>query len=468
MCDVPCDVPCRPLATPARANQKTKTKTVTMPSGTGPEPNPSKKDIKKRDVTAMSDGAELNPKKDIKKRCVSVVSDGSELNPDKKDIKKRGATAVSDGSELNPDKKIRKRSGPTSSTWDLTLGTDFSGMDTPVQSLTNAGFKVNQRFRCEKNPSCRKLLEYMRPNDGSFFDFKDIRKRAPADAPYVDLYVAGVPCAPWSTDGPQLGLADPNGRLWVNSLEYVQERKPKVAVFENVKGITQRKFSNVFDSIITTLEANYKVWYKVLNTAEHGIPQHRERLYIVAVRRDMVLKNKEFEWPEPLQHCMSLKKLLSIDNRPIQFGIPPANMEGGRAKPMAIQACMDVVKKNKDFNINENILVVDVGCTEKRASYMVDMFPTVTASRASSGGWWSVNHGGKVALKHMFLLQGTFMSCYPFRGAGVSETRMAHMVGNAMSGNVLERLLPRALRMAGIFPSTQVCDPWPAFAEKYS
>ena len=81
--------------------------------------------------------------------------------------------------------------------WDLTLGTDFSGMETVRMALQNSGYKVNQRFRCEIDQSCRTVAAALFPDCGT--TFTDIRTRNFVDAPATDLYVAGVFCPPWSS-----------------------------------------------------------------------------------------------------------------------------------------------------------------------------------------------------------------------------------------------------------------------------
>ena len=372
---------------------------------------------------------------------------------------------------LDPNKEIRKRHADS---WDLTLGTDFSGMETPVIALENMGFKVKRRFRCECNHSARKLLQFMWPSDdGSepIFDFKDITKRQPTDAPHVDCYVAGVPCQPWSTEGVQKGLGDPRGQLWKNTLRYVQERRPKTVIFENIKGLLDTKFADILKTIIDTLEASgYRTWHTLLNTYDHGLPQHRERLYIVAVRKDAIVKRGDarFTWPEPLQQCLSLKTLLARfdDGRCGGPGLPPAEMDKGRPRRLVKAALEKISKKQPEFDLTVSTLVVDIGCSADRINYMTDCFPTITAKRGSQCGWWIVNGGYQVALPHLFLLQGMSIEKFPYEKAKVSAARMGHMCGNAMSCNVLERLLPRVLAMVGIRPSTPRPDPWPAVAAR--
>ena len=354
-------------------------------------------------------------------------------------------------------KRVRRRAG---NTWDLTLGSDCAGMNMPRLAL--AGFQVRERFRSEINPSCRKLLSYVWPDVD--VDCPDMSMRDVAKMPTVDLYIAGVPCQPWShasrVEGSPSGLADPRGRLWKDALEYVREKKPKLVVFENVKGLQDVCHRPILNDILDSLTSSgYRCWHRVLNTMDHGIPQKRERLYIVAVRCD-VGPRLEFFWPAPLRRCIPLKTLLAREGEKATPAFPPAELHNGRALRLVTKAVEAVLKNSPTFDLAARSLVVDIGCTNKFAHHTVDHFPTLTAGRASERGWWIVDLGRQVSTRDMALLQGLSTEL-PYAAAGVSAARMSHMLGNSMSLNVLGRLLPRALAMAGISPKDQrVADPW--------
>lgn len=112
----------------------------------------------------------------------------------------------------------------------------------------------------------------------------DITKINPGDLPDFDLFTGGFPCQPFSSAGLQLGVNDKYGRgtLFYDIARICQTKKPKYILLENVKGLTQKKFSSTFEGIKETLkEIGYgDIAYAVLNSKDYGIPQNRERLWM--------------------------------------------------------------------------------------------------------------------------------------------------------------------------------------------
>ena len=297
-------------------------------------------------------------------------------------------------------------------------------------------------------------------------EYGDISQRDPSQVPQVELYVAGVPCQPWSSSGCQQGLHDRRGKLWANALAYVGAQRPKAVVFENVKGLTGTKFKDVLRGILSTLDGyGYRHWHQVIDTCSHGIPQHRERIYIVAVRKDS--GKAHFTWPTALPSPVPLRALLARDK--CQPGLPPESLKRGVARRKVVEAVQKLSSKDSSFDMSTRSLVVDIGCSANRVNYMTDRFPTLTASRASVFGFYLVDQGRQLDLRDCFLLQGISPNAYQYVEAGVSEQRVAHMLGNCMSCNVLERLLPLVLAMVDIFPSApRRQDPWEALGARFA
>lgn len=172
----------------------------------------------------------------------------------------------------------------------------------------------------------------------------------------VDLFVGGSPCQSFSLVGKQRGLADTRGTLFYEYARLVKEIRPKVFIYENVKalisnddGRTWKTISKVF----TDLDYNWK--YKVLNAKDYGIPQNRERVFVVGFRNDLKLK-KEFEFPQPIKLEKKMQDFL-IDNAPGGYFLPEKGVdfvtdEKNLTKRYTqidgeIQLCQ---KKNQQFN----------------------------------------------------------------------------------------------------------------------
>lgn len=113
----------------------------------------------------------------------------------------------------------------------------------------------------------------------------------------IDLIVGGVPCQSWSVAGKMRGFDDPRGKLWEDTIRIVELNQPKTFIFENVKGLFDPRNKESLNLIIESFEnVGYTVKYKLLNSYDFGLPQNRERIYIVGIRNDFA-KNKKFQFP---------------------------------------------------------------------------------------------------------------------------------------------------------------------------
>ena len=100
--------------------------------------------------------------------------------------------------------------------------------------------------------------------------------------------------------------------LLVEWLRFLREKKPHFAIYENVKAITNKRFRAVFDLFVREAASyGYNVYWKVLNAKDYGVPQHRERVYCVMIRKDM--DNGKFRFPNPIPLDTSLMDLLEKD-----------------------------------------------------------------------------------------------------------------------------------------------------------
>ena len=130
----------------------------------------------------------------------------------------------------------------------------------------------------------------------------DITKIQANEVPDFDIALAGFPCQAFSIAGAKKGFGDDykgraRGTLFFDTLRICTERenKPKVIFCENVKGLPMHDKGRTLQVILGALEeSGYTVWWKVLNSKNFGVPQNRERIYIVAFRNDIAPDNFEF------------------------------------------------------------------------------------------------------------------------------------------------------------------------------
>ena len=134
-------------------------------------------------------------------------------------------------------------------------------------------------------------------NFGNHISTADIRDVATDDVENHDILLAGFPCQPFSMVGMRKGLDDHRGQLYREVTRFLLAKSPAAFVGENVKGLTHWAKGKALEMIIADYEsAGYNVRYKVLNAADYGVPQKRERVFIVGIHKSL---NRRFSFPTP-------------------------------------------------------------------------------------------------------------------------------------------------------------------------
>lgn len=138
-----------------------------------------------------------------------------------------------------------------------------------------------------------------RENFGITPDNRDIREVKSEEIPDFDILTGGFPCQSFSIiaqNPKRLGVKDERGKLFFEMCRILRERQPKCFIAENVKGILTANKKSAFPLILKEFEdSGYDVQYRILNSANYGVPQKRERVIIVGFRKDL---NIDFAFPE--------------------------------------------------------------------------------------------------------------------------------------------------------------------------
>jgi DNA (cytosine-5)-methyltransferase 1 len=138
----------------------------------------------------------------------------------------------------------------------------------------------------------------------------DITQIEASEIPPFDILLAGFPCQPFSNAGLKKGFDDMRGTLFFDIARIVEYHKPKVLFLENVKGFRNHDKGNTFKVVKETLEElGYKVFADVLNAKHFGVPQNRERIYIIAFLDQSV----NFEFPSILNKEVKLGDILESE-----------------------------------------------------------------------------------------------------------------------------------------------------------
>ena len=120
-------------------------------------------------------------------------------------------------------------------TKEITIGSDFAGINSPIVALKLLGIPFSEIFSCDNDPTCQRMLLYHFPETRIFYG--DIAKRDHDLVPRVDVYLSTLPCQPFSTAGKMLGVEDARGTLFYHSLAYVKVATPRLLIFENISSL---------------------------------------------------------------------------------------------------------------------------------------------------------------------------------------------------------------------------------------
>lgn len=190
----------------------------------------------------------------------------------------------------------------------------FSGIGAFEKALQNLGIGYDLVGFCEIDKYAAKsycaihgVSESMNLGDITKVDASEL----PSD---IDLVTYGFPCQDISIAGKQKGLINEDvtqtrSGLFFEAMRIIEGTKPKIAIAENVKNLVCKKFNAQFQVVLASLEAaGYNNYYAVLNAKDFGVPQNRERVFIVSIRKD--IDRGLFQFPAPIALNKRLRDVL--------------------------------------------------------------------------------------------------------------------------------------------------------------
>lgn len=194
----------------------------------------------------------------------------------------------------------------------IKLGSLFSGIGAFEKALKKIKVDYELEFYCEKDQYASKGYSLIHDVPESM-NLGDITKVNEKELNHVDVLTYGFPCQDISIAGHQKGLEHEGEKtrsgLVFDVFRIMESIKPKIAICENVKALTSNKFREEFQMILDTLlNLGYTSVHNVLNAIDYGIPQNRERVFIISFRDDLDIKS--YSWPEPFDNGLRLKDLL--------------------------------------------------------------------------------------------------------------------------------------------------------------
>ena len=205
----------------------------------------------------------------------------------------------------------------------IKIGSDFSGVGAFNQALKRLGIEYKELFACDMDKYARSTFihNYGEPE---YYPSNVYEREIPAES--LDIYMTSPPCQAFSLAGKRLGKNDKRGILFFNSLEFIKVNKPRYFIFENVKGLLSDDNGNTFAEWVALLGGKsvngsplifpfedsvpYHLYWRVLNAKDYGVPQNRERVFLIGIRDD---KDNNFRFPKEERLTKSLKDVLEED-----------------------------------------------------------------------------------------------------------------------------------------------------------
>jgi DNA (cytosine-5)-methyltransferase 1 len=209
----------------------------------------------------------------------------------------------------------------------IKVGSDFSGVGAFNQALNRLEIDYKEVFACDMDKYARKTFVH-NYGEPEYFPENVYDREIPDES--LDIYMTSPPCQAFSLAGKRLGKEDKRGILFFNSLEFIQQNQPRFFIFENVKGLLSDNGGKTFSEWVNLLggksvngspvlfayddAVNYHLYWQVLNAKHHGVPQNRERVFLIGIRDDA---DNNFRFPAEEHLTKRLKDVLEseVDNK---------------------------------------------------------------------------------------------------------------------------------------------------------
>ena len=278
---------------------------------------------------------------------------------------------------------------------------------------------------------------------------------------YADVLTAGFPCQPYSSAGKGMGLLDERNRAHTifPLLEYIKLQQPRVVMLENVSGLLKQHK----ETLIAILEALksirdnmtggqcYAVSYRLLNTQNFNVPQHRERVYIVCIKL-CGRRTVPFTWPTGASgspRTFSLSECFDADRRQLATYTDYPKFSGGTIQKNVASALNKLKAEAQARNVRAEDIAAILDSGSSRLNLGIGHCPCLTHSRCKASGFLSMQHGMPLTKSEMLRLQGfTPIDISTMNLDVVGSAALGGMIGNAFGKCVCTEVLKAAIEAA--------------------
>lgn len=260
-------------------------------------------------------------------------------------------------------------------------------------------------------------------------NYGDLMSIEPSNLPGFDLLVCGFPCQTFSIVGKRAGFEDLRGQVIYGIARILKEKQVPCFILENVKGLLNHNKGKTLNAIISMLKnLGYDINYELLDSSNYGVPQMRERVYIVGIHQNYL--HKEFKFPEPVKEAQLSDYLINSSSEVL----PVTN-------PTFQKYLNNKYNKNK-FDIHE-ILKEDYTIIDTRQSDLRIYKTKCPTLRTGRHGILYTKNGQlhKLSDLEALLLQGfPHELAIKAKQSGIPMSKLLSQAGNAMTVNVMEKI----------------------------
>ncbi len=302
----------------------------------------------------------------------------------------------------------------------LKIGTDCSGIEAPIQALRLLNIPHKHIFSCDNDPH---VVKSINANYNYKILYDDIFNRDPKTLPLIDGYIAGFPCQTFSTLGKRKGFEEERGTVFFCCFNAIKYSTPKFFILENVKGLLNHDKGKTFEIILDKLQSlrKYNIYWKLLNTKDYGVPQSRQRIYIVGVLKNL---DKGFQFPKPVSLDITVQDVIENDpNIESKFGYLTEHKKNLITE---LQSNHKITELSHNWSVNLNV------SNYKRCGPMLDICPTLLAGNGGDCIFYLTSIQRRYTPREYLNLQG-----FGEFNQVVSNSKLYKQVGNSMSVNIL-------------------------------
>ena len=285
-------------------------------------------------------------------------------------------------------------------------------------------------------------------------NYGDITKIKPNKLPDFDLLVGGFPCQAFSIAGKRKGFKDTRGTLFFDIARILKNKKPRLLLLENVKGLLSHDNGNTFKTIITTLtKLGYDVQWQVLNSKNFGVPQNRERVFIVGHLRGTP---RPQIFPFTKNNCEdivlpTITTRVTADSNGTYVGkrSPRQIIGGSQGNRVYDPKGISTTLASQAGGLGAKTGLYAVGGLQAHQKARKDgVSPTLTQAMGMGGGQTPIVWSNRIKIRRL-----TPMECERLQGfpdgwtEGISDTQRYKCLGNAVTVNVVQAIAKKLVNI---------------------